>query len=342
MQNLNDMLSGKRKLSVADAYFEIENAYGNSYLSQKEYNETIKQSVNFIRAWLVENNYNLKDNDALHFGIQKFMSETLSVKKNTPDSKSPPEKITHLPFFYDYNDFTAEKDFRNYFSTKCLATGSGQCNSLPAVYSALAEGLGAKSYLTFAPQHSFIKYPDDKGNIHNYEPTSNWKISDEWYADNMFISPTAKATGIYLDTLNRKQVVASCLLDLAFGYMKKFGAADGEFVKECVSTSMKYFPKGNNIEAYFVYSSLLARQLDRKLNETNITDLKDISKSPEAQKLYQALIQNEEAIKNLGYQDTPESLYQELMQQHEFKGRQQSEKNISGKEKRNLFIKSNF
>lgn len=105
---------------------------------------------------------------------------------------------------------------------------------------------------------------------------------------------------------------------------------------------MKYFPKGNNIEAYFVYSSLLSRQLERKLYENNITDLKDINKSPEAQKLYRALMQNEEAIKNLGFQDTPESLYQELMQQHDFKGRQQEAKNISGKEKRNLFIKSTF
>ena len=158
----------------------------------------------------------------------------------------------------------------------------------------------------------------------------------------MFVSPQAVKSGIYLDTLNRKQVVANCILDLALGYLQKFGAADGEFVKECVNTSMNYFPQNNNIEAYFIYSSLLSRQLERILNQNNITDLKDIHKLPEAEKLYQALMRNENIIKNLGYQDMPEKRYEELMQQHEFKGKEQEAKNISGKEKRNLFIKSNF
>ena len=30
--------------------------------------------------------------------------------------------------------------------------------------------------------HSFIKFPDNNGNIHNYEPTSHFEISDQWYA----------------------------------------------------------------------------------------------------------------------------------------------------------------
>ncbi|WKZ76160.1 MAG: hypothetical protein QY303_04525 [Vicingaceae bacterium] len=340
LQNLKEQLEGKRKLSVSDAYFVMENAYGNSYLSKKEYDQIIKQSIDFIKQWLVQNGYSLKDNDALHLGIQKFLSDTLVVTMNNPDNPNIPKKTIHLPFFYDYEDFKGEKDFRNYFLTKCLATGSGQCNSMPAVYSSIADGLGAKSYLTFAPHHSFIKYPDNNGNIHSYEPTSNWKIGDKWYQDNMFISPKAKANGIYLDTLNKKQIVANCMIDLAFGYLQKHGAADGEFVKECIASAMQHFPKQNNIHAYFVYSSLLARQLDRILYENKITDLKDISKVPEAQNLYNALLKNEETITKLGYQDQPDPLYDELMKQHEFKGKAQQEKNISGKQKRDLFIKS--
>ncbi len=340
LQNLKDQMEGKRKLSVSDAYFVMENAYGNSFLSKKEYDQIIKQSVDFIKQWLVQNGYSLKDNDALHLGIQKFLSDTLTITMNNPDNPNIPKKTIHLPFFYDYEDFKGEKDFRNYFLTKCLATGSGQCNSMPAVYSSIADGLGAKSYLTFAPHHSFIKYPDNNGTIHSYEPTSNWKIGDKWYQDNMFISPKAKANGIYLDTLNKKQIVANCMIDLAFGYLQKHGAADGEFVKECIASAMQHFPKQNNIHAYFVYSSLLARQLDRVLYENKITDLKDISKVPEAQELYNALLKNEEIITKLGYQDQPDPLYDELMKQHEFKGKVQQEKNISGKQKRDLFIKS--
>ncbi len=298
----------------------------------------VKQSVEFIKEWLTQNRFKLNDNDALHYGIQKFMSEELTISVNSMDNVSSSKKKTHLPFFYDYEDFKGEQDFRNYFITKSLATGSGQCNSLPALYLSLAEGLGAKTYLSFAPQHSFVKYPDNKGNIHSYEPTSNWKISDKWYEDNMFISPKAKANGIYLDTLNSQQVVANCMLDLAFGYMTKYGAADGVFINDCINTAIQYFPKKNNIYPYFVYSSLLARQLENTLNQNNITDLKDIDKIPMAKQLYNALLKNEEIIKQLGYQDMPEELYQQLMQQHEFKGKQQQEQQISGKEKRDLFI----
>lgn len=340
LQNTKEQLTGKRKLSVADAYFIMENAYGNSYLTKKEYDNILNEGAEFMQKWLVQNGYNPNDNEAKHLAIQKYLKDTLTITIISPDGIKPPQKITHYPYFYDYEDFKGEKDYRNYFTTKCLATGSGQCNSLPAVYNSFAEKLKAKSYLTFAPLHSFIKYPDNSGKIKSYEPTSSWHISDPWYSDNMFISPKAKESGIYLDTLNRKQIVANCVIDLAFGYLKKHGASDGEFVKECITTAMQYFPKKNNIQAYFVYSSLLARQLEMVLYQNQITDLKDINKSPEAVQLYSALLKNEEVIKQLGYQDTPEELYEELMQEHEFKGKKQQEKNLSGKEKRNLFIKS--
>lgn len=340
LQNIKDQLSGKRKLSVADAYFIMENAYGKSYLTKKEYDNILNEGADFMQKWLVQNGYNPKDNEAKHLAIQKYLKDTLTITITSPDGIKPPQKITHYPYFYDYEDFKGEKDYRNYFITKCIATGSGQCNSLPAAYNAYAEKLGAKSYLTFAPHHSFNKYPDNKGNMKSYEPTSSWHISDKWYSDNMFISPKAKASGIYLDTLNRKQIVANCMLDLAFGYLQKYGAADGEFVKDCIASAMQYFPKKNNIHAYLVYSSTLVRQLKMVLDNEGIRDLKNINQSQEATEIYNALMKNEEMIKQLGYQDTPEQLYEEMMQQHEFKGKKQQEKNLSGKEKRNLFVKT--
>jgi len=337
LNQLQEMLSGKQKLSVSRAYFEMENAYGDSYLTQQEFKAAIKESADFIKKWLVQNGYDLKSNEALHLGIQKFMGDTLTIISTTAD-KTGTLKTTHLPFSYDFDDFKAEKDFRNYFLTKSLATGSGQCNSLPAIYNALAEALGAKSYLTFTPKHSFIKYPGDDGRIHNYEPTSHWNISDEWYMDNFFISPEATLSGIYFDTLNRQQIVANCVIDLAHGYLEKFGAADGKFITECLKTALPYFPRQNNITAYFIYSSMLARLLDRELRRNNITDLKDISKSPDAEKLYLELMRNENDIKKLGYQDMPEQLYEQIMQQHEFKGERQKSSGFNGKEKRSLFI----
>ena len=333
---LNNMLTGKIPLSISKAYYTIESAYGNTYLTEKEFNDLINQSANFIKQWLIQNGYNPAKNEDLQYGLQKFMRDTLTISIKQPENKLP-KKITHFPFSYDYVDFKAEKDYRNYFITKCLATGSGQCNSLPGVYLAIAERLKAITYLSIAPQHSFVKYTDSKGAILAYEPTSNWKISDKWYVDNMGIKNTAINSGIYLDVLNNKQVIANCMLDLAYGYMKVNGAADGKFVSECINTALQYYPQKNNITAYFVKSSLLARQLDNLLSPYGINDIKDVGKVQGATEIYNELRENEALIKKLGYQEMPEEIYLQLMQVSEFKGKKQQCQNTNTKQKRSLF-----
>ena len=341
LQHLKNMLSGKEKLSIAQAYFAVENAYGNSYLTQKEFNDIISKSTLFSRSWIKQEGMNLQNNDDVQLAIQKFMSERLVVYKYATkgDGKMIIGRTEHKPFFYDYADYQGEKDFKNYFLSKCLATGGGQCSSMPAVYLSLAEALGVTAYLTLAPQHSFVKYKDNNGNVVNYEPTSNWKMSDNWYRDNMFITTTAKRNRIYLDTFNRKQIVADCMLSLAIGYMKKFGAADASFVSECLTEAERQFPH-ENLQCLFVRSSLLARMLNATLYNSRISSFNDLGKSKQATDLYRALQQNEEKITTLGYKPEPVELYNELLKQHEFKGTIQDSLHIDGKKKRSLFIET--
>jgi tetratricopeptide (TPR) repeat protein len=330
--SLNDMLTGKTELSVGKAYYSIEAAYGNTYLTQEEYATVVGGSASFIKAWMLQNGLNPRSSEDLHYGIQEFMSDTLSVGYSYMETKT--RTTSHVPFEYDYKDFQGVKDYRNYFITKCFATGTGQCNSMPGIYLVLAEQLGAKAYLCFAPNHSYIKYPDSKGGMHAYEPTSNWSISDKWYVESMGISNKAVMSGIYLDTLNSKMVVANCMLDLAQGYMQKFGVADGEFIKQCLSTAIPYFPNSNNIYTYFLYSSLLAHQLENLLYEHGVTDLSDIDKVEGARELYDALMRNEELIKSLGYKDMPEEMYMKMMQRDIKKGEGQGDTKV----KRDLFF----
>lgn len=336
---INQMLTGQKALSIKDAYYQMENAFGSSYLTYQEYNKAIKESADFIKKWVVQNGYSLNNNEHLHLAIQKFMKDTLSIQEKNPDLNIPGSSKKHIPFRYDYLDFKAETDHRNFFITKALATGYGQCNSLPGLYLVLAEAIGAKSYLSFAPQHSFIKFLDNKGFIHNYEPTSNYKIDDKWYEDHMRIGKQAKISGIYLDTLNKKMIVANCLNDLSFAYIRKLGIADGKFTLECINESMKYFPKGNNIYAYFLKSEILSHMLERVLYENKIKNLEDVSRLPEGQKLYQMIIENEQMIKYLGYQDIPEEMYLEMMEMHDNRAEVQQENNVTGKQKRSLFMK---
>lgn len=338
LQRLKGMLEGKTPLSIKQAYFEMEKAYGNAFLSQKEYEGIVKESADFIRKWLIQNHYNLSSPGAIHTAIQRFLSDTLTITNSIPDKPNLINKKKHLPFTYDYEDFSGEVDFRNFFLTKTLATGAGQCNSLPAVYLVLSEALGVKAYLSFAPHHALIKYPGDGNLIHNYEPTSNWNITDEWYMEHLFISPEAIKNGIYLDTLNSTQIVANCMLDLAHSYLSKYGLGDGTFIVDCLKESSKYFPEQNNITAHFLLSSCLARKLDKVLRENRIMDLKDISKVPEAENLYNALAQNEDVIRQLGYFEPPKKLYDEMIQQAEFKEKRQNSAKSSGKQRRSLFV----
>ncbi|GAA3934513.1 hypothetical protein GCM10022209_31310 [Chitinophaga oryziterrae] len=341
LQVLKDMLSDKRKLSVSDAYFIMENAYGDAYLTQKEFKGIIKESADFIREWILQRNLNIKDNTVINYGVQQFMGERLNIttSKQRTDGKQSLETITHLPFKYDFNDYTGDKDYRNFSLTKCLATGTGQCNSLPAVYLSLIEALGGKAYLAIAPQHSLIKYPDKQGRMRNYEPTSHWDITNEWYLDNMFISAQAVRNGIYLNPIGGKQMIADIILQLSFGYFRKFGAADEKFIVDCINTAKPYFPKNNNLTLYFTYSNLYSYELAQVMRKNGINKLSNINQSSEAQRLYNKWLENEKIISQLGYQDQSKDMYEEMMKYHEFRNNIQQEYNFNSKEKRNLFIK---
>lgn len=335
LQTLKDMLSGKRKLSITDAYYTVENAFGDAYLRKPEFDAILKESISFIKTWIAQNDLDKSNNEVLNMAVQRFMSDTLTITDATG------KLVTHYPYSYDFQDYTGEKDHRNFFASKCLATGTGQCSSLPVVYLMLTEGIGATAYLTLAPQHSFVKYPDASGAIHNYEPTSNWKITDQWYIENMAIGPKALQVGSYLDTLNSRQIVANCMIDLAFSYMLRYGAADGRFVRRCTESAAKEFPKQNNLQVLFVYSSYLARQLDKIISQEQIATVADIDRYPVAVKVYAALQENEAALKERGYQPMPESLYQDIIQQHEFKGQKQRAIGVATKQPRSLFATAN-
>ncbi|MBT1705807.1 hypothetical protein [Chryseosolibacter indicus] len=333
---LSDMLTGKVGLSLKDAFFILESAYGNCHLTYNEFNLNLKRSADFIKQWLTENGYDNNNNTAVHLGIQAFMRDTLTISKiNTENSAL--SKTQHLPFSYDYVDFRAEEDFRNYFVTKTLATGYGQCNSLPATYILLAEQLGVKAYLSYAPLHSFIKFPDSKGVIHNYEVTSHYQITDQWYSDHFGITTTARRSRIYLDTLNSRQIVAGALMDLAFGYLRKYGVSDGHFINECVAIAMRHFPnQEGNIQGWLLRSTVLSAMLHRVLQREQIRDLNEIERSPEASKLYNQLLAIQNKLQALGYQELPTEIYHKLIGEQDNKALLQRN-TYETKTKRDLF-----
>ncbi|MGV6861020.1 MAG: hypothetical protein ACWA41_04565 [Putridiphycobacter sp.] len=335
------MLSGKKALSIRDAIYQIEAAYGNLHLSYEQYCESITQSGNFIKQWLKENNYDLDNQEALHLGIQKFMGDTLYIKgEKKIDRGISSFSSGHIPYFYDYVDMSAQEDFRNYFLTKTIATGTGQCHSMPLVYLVLAEEVKAEAYLSFSLHHSFIKYKNTKRTIQNYETTIDWNMTDQQYAEEMPTISEGERNGLYLDTLGKQQIIATFLVDLAYYFQREHWVYDGQFINDCLNTSANYFQRkyGNNPEWYYMKSRILATELDNVLMQYKVTNLNNIPKYPEVQKAFDKFRDHEQIIEKLGIQGMSDTQMIPILEKHDKRGKLQQAKKIKTKSIKNLFF----
>lgn len=147
----------------------------------------------------------------------------------------------HLPYRYDFNDFWGRKDYSNMFVTKLLRTNSGQCHSLPLLYKMLADQLRVKTYISMAPNHTFISVNDGRGSLYRYETTNGYFTTDAFYMSTGYIKAGALKQRTYLDTLTLRENLACQLVDLAGGYEYYYGY--DEFVKKCADLALKYYPQ---------------------------------------------------------------------------------------------------
>ena len=268
-QVIQEMLNGKQSLSIKDAFYFSEAAFGDLHLTYNEYNKTITDNVNFILQWLKENNYNQNDPEALHFGIQKFMADTLYI---TIDRK----RKGHIPYYYDYIDVLSGKDRRNYFVTKTIATGSGQCHTFPITYLILAEALGIEANLAYNPQHSFIRFKNNQGAVINYETTVDKFLPNSFYIETLPVMAELQRNTLYVTELNKNQVVASVLFDLAVNFIKEHWLHDKSFIVDCIKTAEPYFPRQGfiNTANNYLHKRLYADDFNNKIQEKKIKDFR--------------------------------------------------------------------
>lgn len=330
---IKEMLEGKRPLSIKDAFYMAEASYGNLQLTHEEYNNLIKSNADFIRQWLKENKYDVSNPEMLHFGIQKFMSDTLFITING-------KRQGHMPYYYDYIDFKAKDDKRNYFVTKTLATGTGQCHTFPITYLILSEALGVDASLAYNPQHSFIRYKNNKGATINYETTVDRFMADAFYLQTLPAMATAQKNKIYTYSLSKKQVVASVLYNLAANFIHEHWTADRTFIKECVSIAKPYFPDQGyiSITESFLTQRMYADDINELVQRKGIKDAAEIKKYPDLMKLYQDYYAYMDRVSKLGVQDFPEEEELRMAEFMDKKGRLQVAKGINSKDKRSLFI----
>lgn len=290
-EELHRMLSGEQELSFKRAVFVVENAWKDETINYEVYNKYLTQLSSLCKIWYLTNKgrYNYEDSVQMGFSnsIYKIMTDTI---------RSADGKIISYPYQYDFEDNFAQKNWENMFLTKLMSTHKGNCHSLPFLYKILAEELDVKAYLSFVPNHIYIKQKSKEFGWYNTELTNNMFPSDAWVMTSGYVSREAIVSGIYMDTIGSKQNISICLNDLAKGYLRKRGnEANLNFVLKCCNLGLMYFPN------YAELLLLKAETLKKKYL---------VEKSTE---LYNEMEETYSTLAKLHYREISEQMYNEWM-----------------------------
>jgi hypothetical protein len=305
LSQLDSMLSGTKPPSFKDAVFITENAYYTDCLKLEGYYNYIQIQLLFAENWMRTNRlkgYRAPDSvDVLkNLAIYKILTDTILLRYHSADSDSIKAYVS-LPYKYDFKDFDGKQRWSNMFVSKLLDTHKGNCHSLPYLYKILADELRAQCWLSFAPNHIYIKNRCEQTGWYNTELTSGQFPIDAWITASGYISLDAIRNGIYMDTLSNQQAIAQCVLDLAKGYEKKTGNNADSFLVRCCDLVLQYHAA--NVGASIYKADVLHKQYE----------FAQKMKYPEADSIYKNMERLYVQIANTGYREMPEKMYKDWL-----------------------------
>lgn len=304
--------------SIKDINFEIENAYFEGKLSKEEFDKAIKQIGEFLLAKIKESNYDLKSNTAKNFMLFEFFTQTLEVKGF---------KEKHFPLRYDFEDYRGEKEWSKMFVSKLIESGTGQCHSMPLLYLILAEEIGAEAYLALSPNHSYIKFQDEKSKWYNLELTNGMFTVPSFILNSGFIKAEAIQNHIYMKNLSKQELLSQFYIDLVTGYIHKFGY--DEFVDKVVTKALELYPNsinGNMVRSNFYTFRFEYAARNLEINPRNNTELQKIKNYPTLVKWFNLTNNQYKKTDDLGYQSMPDEAYENwLSSLKEAKNKQDNE-----------------
>lgn len=287
--------------SIVRAIYLCESAWYDNPPTWQEFEEAIRARAELVKQFLKREGLSLKNNTALNYAIQKlYRQDNQFLNPKTRQTFTVPR------LGYDFNDFMGEKNWSNMFVTKLLATGKGQCHSLPLLYLAIAEQLGAKAYLSLSPEHSFIQFFDKNGYRYNFETTNGNLVTPAWLMQSNFINATALKNRTYLDTLSQRQLYAQLLSDLLQNYINKLGY--DEVAWQMTSKVLSIHPM--NVAALMTQANLNTFIARQALKEAGNPPLEKLPSYPQAYQAYQNMLQSYELIEQTGFQEMPQAEYQ--------------------------------
>ncbi|AWG24721.1 hypothetical protein FK004_05500 [Flavobacterium kingsejongi] len=305
--------------SVKDVNFDIENAYFENKLDKVEFDKVIKQSAEFILAKMKERNFDANSNTAKNFMLFEFFTQPMQIKGF---------KEKHFPIKYDFEDYWGRENWAKMFVTKLLKTNTGQCHSMPLLYLILAEAIDAEAYLALSPNHSYIKFQDEKSKWYNLELTNGMLTVSSFILNNGYITAEAMQNKIYMQNLTKQQVLSQFYTDLASGYIHKFGY--DEFVDKVINKAIELYP--TSINANMVKANYNEARLKYVVKELGInTQTQDgrnkILNYPQAIEILQQMHAQYKLVDDLGFQLMPADAYEKWLNSlKETKNKEESEK----------------
>ncbi len=312
-------VSADKGMSVKESVFIVENAYYEGKKDYSEFEKTIKQTGDFLREKLNELGYNKNSNLAKNFLLFQFFADTLKLQS---------KNLEHLPLTYDFDDYMGQDNWSKMFVHKLLETGKGQCNSLPRLYMVLAEEINAKAHLAYSPNHTYVKFQDNnnKRKWYNVELTNGMLTTDDFIFQAGFIKAEAIQNKIYMQPLTDKQFMGGQLVELALGYIQKYGY--DEFVGQVIDRALQIDPQ--SIQGHLVKSNFLTTKLDLLLLELQITkeNFNKIRNYPIAMSLFKERQSQYDKVDELGYAEMPPEMYQNWLASLKDEKQKQDNNNI--------------
>ena len=307
---IDSMLIGRTPLNFKETVFAVEDAYLDGKLDYKPKNQTIETIVSFVKSIAMTDSLSYdeqRDREIIlkHSSIFKVFKDTIPILLDSTHI------LMHYPLTYDFDDMWGEKDWTKMFVSKLLATGKGNCHSMPYLYKIIAEELDIPAYLALAPNHIYVKVYSKKMGWYNTELTSGTFPIDAWIIASGYVTVDAVRNGLYMDTLNTKQCVANCLLDLAQGYQHKFGKANPDFVVKCCNTCLKYHPL--NVNAMLTKAEAQKYFIQAQMKAKNVKTPQELFADNSIKEMFADMEQIYVRLHQLGYRRMPEEMYMQWM-----------------------------
>ncbi len=239
LDSISAMLEGRRPLNFKSSVYQVENAFLENRLDERIFDQQIFEMTRYCRFLQNVHSHDYHESDSSEFmanaAIYSFLADTIRfASANDNFFLTPPN--------YDFEDPGGNREWTNMFVSKLLATGKGNCHSLPYLYKILADESGTPAWLSLAPNHVFIRSKSVRCGWYNTELTSKSFPDDSWMVASGYIHSNAMRNGMFLDTLSSKEAIALTLADLAMGFRAKYRSGDGRFILQACRLALADFP----------------------------------------------------------------------------------------------------